>query len=372
MSRDKRKKKYMVNFKERTEEAKKVRKIVSIIVITIAVLLIVGAASLFFYVNSAMKPVDPDSEEEVTIEVPIGSSTSTIASILEENGLIRNALVFRMYVKFHNETDFQAGEYTFTPSMEMKEMVDSLKNGIVMAEPVHRITIPEGLSMDQIAEIYADSLHFTKEDFLEKVNDRAYLEELMEQYPNLLTEDILDEEIRTPLEGYLFASTYDFYKEEPEIETIVQKMLTETEKLITEYRAELDEQGWTVHESITFASLVEKEAGEVEQRNEIAGVFYNRMEEGMPLQTDPTVLYALGEHKERVLYEDLDIESPYNTYVVEALPIGPISNFAESSLEAVANPKQSDYLYFLHDADGNIHYAETYEEHLKNRNEHMD
>ncbi|MFC3039143.1 endolytic transglycosylase MltG [Virgibacillus xinjiangensis] len=372
MYRNKRKKKYRENLKEQTEEAKRVRKIVFIIAMTVAVFLIIGAVSLFLYVHSAMKPVDPDSEEEVTIEVPIGSSSSTIASILEENGLIRNELVFRMYVKFNNETDFQAGEYTFSPSMEIQELVESLKNGIVMAEPVHTITIPEGLTIDQIAEIYGENLHFSKEDFLEKVNDRAYIEELMQHFPGVLSDDILDEEIRTPLEGYLFASTYDFYEEKPKIENIVEKMLTETEKLVNQYKAEIDEMGWNVHEAVTFASLVEKEAGKIEQRNKIAGVFYNRMEEEMPLQTDPTVLYALGEHKDQVLYEDLEIESPYNTYVVEALPIGPISNFAENSLEAVANPDQSDYLYFLHDSDGQIHYAETYEEHLQNREEHME
>ncbi|GAB3050525.1 endolytic transglycosylase MltG [Virgibacillus ainsalahensis] len=372
MSKRKKKSKYKDNLISRSEEAKTVRKIATIVFIALIIIIVIGSISLFLYIKSALEPVDPDSEDEVKIEIPIGSSSSTIASILEENGLIKDARVFRFYVQFNNESDFQAGEYTFTPSMNVDELIQSIKNGRVIADPVHTITIPEGLSIDQIAEIYAENLHFSKDEFLDKVNDTSYIEQLIDEYPDILSDDILDEEIRTPLEGYLFAATYDFYEEEPGIESIIEKMLTQTETVVYSYIDEIDEQGLSIHEAVTFASLVEMESGEVEQRNEIAGVFYNRMEEDMPLQTDPTVLYALGEHKDQVLYEDLEIESPYNTYVIEALPIGPIANYAESSLEAVVNPSESDYLYFLHDDKGNIHYAESYDEHLQNREEHMD
>src|SRR5690606_29197739 len=157
-----------------------------------------------------------------------------------------------------------------------------------------------------------------------------------------------------PLEGYLFASTYDFYDEEPSIESIVELMLERTESVVEPYLDEIADKGLTVHEDITFASLIEQEAKTEEQRREILGIFYNRLEEGMKLQTDPTVLYALGEHKDRVLYEHLEVNSPYNTYQVKGLTPGPIANAGESSLEAALNPDETDYLYFLATPTGEV------------------
>jgi UPF0755 protein len=369
------KKKSGGNFRDdlvaRSNEARTVRKIVFTILIVLIIILAIGGISGFLYVKSALEPVDPSSDESIKVEIPIGSTSTTIADILEENGIIKNGLIFRLYLKLNNEGDFQAGEYTFTPALTLDEIIQSLKTGKVVAEPVHRITIPEGLTVDQIAGIYAEKLKINKEDFLKVVNDKAYIEKLIDKYSTILSNDILNEQIRTPLEGYLYASTYDFYEEEPTIESIVEAMLDRTLTVLTPYLEEIKEKEFTVHEAVTFASLVEKEASNEEQRNEISSVFYNRLETEMPLQTDPTVLYALGEHQEKVLYKDLEVDSPYNTYKVQSLPIGPIANFSESSLNATLNPVDSDYLYFLHDSEGDIHYAETYDEHLENRDKYI-
>ncbi|GGJ49001.1 endolytic transglycosylase MltG [Virgibacillus salexigens] len=371
MSKDKKNSNFRDNLEARSEEAKTVRKIVSIIIIALLLILLIGGISGYLYVKSALEPVDPESNEEVKVTIPIGSSSSQIASILEKNGVIKDALVFRFYIKFNNESNFQAGEYTFTTGMKLDEIIDSLKNGKIMAEPVHSITIPEGKTVEELAEIYAKELSFTKEDFLNKVNNRNFIEQLMEAYPSILSDDILNPEIRTPLEGYLFASTYEFYEKEPSVETVIYEMMKKTDTVVSKYLDEISENNFSVHEAVTFASVIEKEASTAKQRKKIAGVFYNRIEQGMKLQTDPTVLYALGKHKERVLYEDLEIESPYNTYYVEGLPIGPIGSYAESSLAAALNPENSDYLYFLHDGDGEIYYAENLEQHNKNKQEHM-
>lgn len=371
MSKEKNTGSFKDNLLARSKEASTVRKIVFIILIAFLLLLLIGGISGYLYIKSALKPVDQKSDEQITVEIPIGSSTSTIAGILEENGVIKDERIFRFYTKIKNETEFQAGEYTFTPAITIDEIIESLKNGKVMIEPVHKVTIPEGLTVDQIAEIYSDKFEFTKEDFLNQVNDEAYIKELIASYPELLTETILDEEIRTPLEGYLFASTYDFYEEEPSIKSIIDMMLQQTQDVYSKYAADLEQMDFTVHEALTFASVVERETASDEQRKQISRIFYNRLDIGMPLQTDPTVLYALGEHNETVTYKDLEIESPYNTYYIDTLPIGPISNFAENSLKAVLEPAESDYLYFLHDSKGNIYYAETYNEHLKNKDEHI-
>ncbi|MFD1335386.1 endolytic transglycosylase MltG [Oceanobacillus iheyensis] len=362
---------FFYNMKKRAEEASTVRKIVSIIIIAMVLVLIIGGISGYLYINSSLKPVDPDSDEEIAVEIPMGSSTSMIANTLEENGIIKDARVFRFYTKFNNITEFQAGEYTFTPSMDFNEIIESLQTGRVVMEATHRITIPEGLSVDQIAEIYSENLSFTKEEFLERISDEAYIEELIEKYPDILTEEILQEDLRTPLEGYLFASTYDFYEEDPSIDTIIEKMLQQTQTVYNRYREQVESTEFTIHEAITFASIIEKETATEEQRPQIAGVFYNRIENEMKLQTDPTVIYALGEHQEVVTFEDLEIESPYNTYLVEGLPVGPISNFAENSLKAVVEPEESDYLYFLHDSEGNLHFAEDFEQHVENREEYI-
>lgn len=362
---------FQKNLIKRGEEASKVRKIVAIIIVCFTLIIIIGGISGYIYINSALEPVDEDNSTQVEVEIPIGSSSSTIAGILEENGIIKDARVFRFYTKFNNVNEFQAGNYTFNTAMDMDEIIESLQHGRVIIDAVHTVTIPEGLTVDQIAEIYSKQLDFSKEDFLEVANDPDFIEELMEKYPSLLTEDILDDEIRTPLEGYMFASTYDFYEEEPTIESIIDRMVEQTNSIFQQYEGEIAERDLTPHEAITFASVVEKETAHEEERPQIAGVFYNRLDEGIELQTDPTVLYAKGEHQAVVTFEDLEVESPYNTYFVKGLPIGPISNFAENSLKAVVSPEDSDYLFFLHDEDGNIHFAETFEEHIENREKYI-
>ncbi|UOR12228.1 endolytic transglycosylase MltG [Halobacillus amylolyticus] len=370
------KQKYKDRIKKRNEEASTVRKIVAIALTIIVIVLLIGGISGYFYVNHALQPVDPDDETQKNIEIPLGSSTSQIAQILEENNVINNALIFRFYTKFKNETGFQAGNYQFTSAMTLDQIIASLKTGTVRKDPVFSVTIPEGYTLEQIAESYAKKLKFTKKEFMDKVNDSEYVNQLIEQHPALLDKVILKPEIRYPLEGYLFASTYNFYIEDPSIEQIVNKMIKRTEEVVLPYldalsKLDLLEGEQTVHKAITMASLLENEAKTKENRRKIAGVFYNRIEEGMKLQTDPTVLYALGEHKDRVLYEDLEVESPYNTYHVKELPVGPISSFHKNSIAAAANPIESDYLYFLAGGDGNIYYSKTLEKHNKLKAEHI-
>jgi len=372
MSKKNKKKEYRDNLIARNEEASTVRKIVSIIIISLILIFLVGIISGYMYIKSALQPVDPGNERGVEVEIPLGSTSSSIASILEEEGIIKDSRIFRIYTKVKNESDFQAGDYTFTPAMTIDEIIESLKSGVLVKEPIDKVTIPEGKTVEEIAEIFAEKQYFSKKDFIDKVNDEKYVEELIEAYPSILSEEILDEDIRTPLEGYLFAATYDIYVENPNINDIIETMLDRTAEVVNENQKDIDKKQFTVHEALTFASLVEKEASSKDQRKGIASVFYNRLEEGMPLQTDPTVLYAMGEHKDKVLLKDLEIESPYNTYQIDTLPVGPISNFSVNSLKASLNPEKSGYKYFLHDDEGGIHFAETHEEHIKLKQKYID
>lgn len=363
---------YQDNLLARSEEARTVRKIVSIIIISLILILLVGGVSGYMYVKSALQPVDPDDENGIEIEIPLGSTSSTIADILEDENIIKDSRVFRIYTKVKNESDFQAGTYTFTPAMTIDEIIESLKSGVLVKAPIDKVTIPEGTTIEEMAEVFEDEGYFSKEEFIDRLNDTDYVKDLIERYPTVLSDVILNEDIKTPLEGYLFAATYDIYVENPDMDEIIETMLDKTVAVITPFLDEINEKEFSIHEVLTLASLVEKEASAQEQRKGIASVFYNRLEAGMPLQTDPTVLYALGEHKGKVLLEDLEVESPYNTYVVKELPIGPISNFSENSLEASLHPEESDYIYFLHDDEGGIHFAETHEEHLEYKKKYID
>lgn len=357
--------------KQRKQEGKVVRRIVTrVTVIVLACIAVIGIFGTL-YIKSALKPVDPDSEKQIQVEIPMGSGISSISKILEEHGIIKNATVFKYYAKFKNQSNFQAGNYTMTPSMTLDEILESLKTGKVYREPVFKITIPEGMTLEQIGNIIEKRTDYTKEQFMERVNNEEFINGVMAAYPDLLTDEIFNENIRYPLEGYLFPATYSFYEKDVSLDDIILPMIEKTNSVINEYKPLIAEKKMTVHTLLTFASLLEEEATAKSDRETIASVFYNRLEAGMPLQTDPSVLYALGEHKDRVLYEDLKVKNPYNTYVNPGLPPGPIANAGIVSIEAALNPTDTEYLYFLADKEGNNHFAKTYEEHLKNKSKYI-
>ena len=352
--------------KERKKEANTIRKIVLVVSLVIFIIIGIGGFSVYSYVKSALQPVDENSTEGIAVSIPMGSGITTISAILEENGIIKDKRVFKYYVKFKNESQFHAGDYTLTKSMTMDELIESLKTGRVYREPVFTMTIPEGLTLEQIAKIVEKNTSHTADEFMNVITSDAFVSKMMATYPVLITEEVLNENIRYDLEGYLYPATYPFYEEKPSIETIIETMIAQLDKLVLDYSAAIADRNMTVHQFLTFASLLEEEATAQTDRETIASVFYNRLEIGMPLQTDPTVLYALGSHKDRVLYSDLEVEHPYNTYKVNGLPPGPIAGAGKSSLEATINPTKTEYFYFLADSDGINHFAKTYDEHLAN------
>ncbi|MGD6847118.1 endolytic transglycosylase MltG [Rossellomorea aquimaris] len=348
---------------ERQEEAKVIRKIVGLVILCLVIIIGGTAIGGYLYVNSALKPVDPDNTKPVKVEIPIGSGVTSIGNILEEEGIVKNSTIFKYYVKFNNESGFQAGSYDLTPSMTLNEIVNSLKTGKVMRKAEFKITIPEGLQLDQIAELIADKSPYKKEEIVDKLNDKKWLEQLKQEYPALITDEILKKEIKRPLEGYLYPATYPFYEKKPSLEAILMKMIAQTNEVLAQYEGAMADREYTAHELLTLSSLIEEEATEKADRGKISSVFYNRIEEGMPLQTDPTVLYALGKHKKRTVYKDLEVDSPYNTYKVKGLPPGPIANAGVSSIEAALEPEDTEYYYFLASANGSVYYSETLEEH---------
>ncbi|MFJ7681515.1 endolytic transglycosylase MltG [Peribacillus butanolivorans] len=356
---------------EQQGEARLVRKI---IMITIAsLILLIGIVGLvgFLYINSAMKPVDPDDDTIKKVKIPIGSSVNGISTLLEEQGIIKDARVFKYYIKFRNESGFQAGEYKLSPSMPIQDIVTSIKTGKLMKEAAMKITIPEGKQLIQIADIIAVKTDQDPKEIFKTLNSEKFVNSMQERFPELLTSEIENKNVLYPLEGYLFPATYDFYEEKPSLDAIVIEMLKKTEETLQAYETQMNKKDYSVHQMLTFASLVEEEATAQVDRGKIASVFYNRIKKDMPLQTDPTVLYAKGSHKSKVLYKDLEVKSPYNTYKNKGLPPGPIANAGTTSIDAVLKPEKTDFLYFLATPEGEVLYSKTLEEHNNKKAEHI-
>jgi UPF0755 protein len=356
---------------EHQSEARIVRKIVlTISILTLFILVFIGGGG-YLYIKSALQPVDKDSKAKTKVEIPIGSSVTGISQKLEDSGIIKNAKVFKYYVKFKNEAGFMAGEYELSPSMEIPEIINRLKTGKVLQQAAFQLTIPEGKQLKEIAQIIAKTVNLPEEEVFNQLNDRTFIQKMMGKFPSLLTTDILNPNIKYPLEGYLFPATYPFYKQNPTVEEMVVTMLEQTQKVIIPYLAEQGKEEYTAHQLLTMSSLIEEEATKEADRKKISSVFYNRIEQGMPLQTDPTVLYAQGKHKERVLYEDLEVDSPYNTYKHKGLPPGPIANAGKDSLEAAVQPADTKHLYFLATPEGKVLFTDTLDEHNAAKAEHI-
>jgi UPF0755 protein len=356
---------------EHQSEARVVRRIVLIISVVLFLLIVMIGGGGYFYIHSALKPIDPGSKVQKKVEIPIGSSVTGIAERLESNGIIKDAKVFKYYVKLKNEGGFMAGEYQLSPSMDVQEIVGRLKTGKVLAEASFKITVPEGKQLKEIAAIMAQTTNQNETDVFTKLNDKEFIKTLIDKYPDLLTEDILNPAVIYPLEGYLFPATYPFYKTNPSVEEMVTAMLDKSQVVLADYIEAGKEKNLTVHQILTMASLIEEEATENADRKKISSVFYNRMEKGMMLQTDPTVLYAQGRHKDRVVFKDLEVNSPYNTYKHTGLPPGPIANAGKTSIEAALEPEKTDYYYFLATPEGEVIFTKTLQEHNQEKTKHI-
>ncbi len=341
-----------------TELAKK-KKNAKKIIIFILLLIVVFIFSIRIYFQKASEPVNVDNPQDIVIEIPSGSSTMKIADILKENNLIKDKLVLKKIVKDKNlDGKLKAGTYTLNSGMDLEQIVYQLEAGGKSDNTV-AFTIPEGYDIKDIAERLNELKIIDKYVFLDLTSDvknfsdkYTFLKELPEGQS---------------LEGVLFPDTYEVYVNTSE-EEIIERMLSRFEEFYEkDLKNKIENSDLNFNETITLASIVEKEARVDEERPTISGVFYNRLEKDMLLQADATVQYALGERRERLYYKDLEIESPYNTYIHKGLPPAPIASPGEKSLIAAVNPSDVDYLYYVlkKDGSGRHIFTKTYEEHLK-------
>lgn len=324
----------------------------SVLILTTA--FIVLACTVY---NYKIGPVS-DSSEEIEVVIESGSSVRSIASLLEEKGLIRDKNFFLIYAKLFDVDNIKASTYKLSPNMGVKKIVEVLQEGNSYNPDAITITFKEGLNMREIANVISDKTDNSYEDVLAKANDQEYLKTLINDYW-FLTDTILRDGIYYGLEGYLFPNTYEFTNREVSIETIFKAMLDEMDKVLTLYKETIASKGKTVHEILTLASMVEKESAGNTQENpnaskEIASVFYNRLSLSWPLGSDVTTRYALkiDNNKQALSASDFQYKSPYNTRLQDGtmngkLPIGPIASASKDSIEASVNPMDTDYLYFI-------------------------
>jgi UPF0755 protein len=308
-----------------------------------------GAAGLW----AALRPPAPGDAEARTVLVEPGESAWAIARRLEAAGLVRRAwavvVAARLLGIAHR---LQQGEYRFAPSQPALAMLRALARGDRVA---HRVTIPEGATVRQIADLLAAAGLADRERFL-----RVALREGRRFARPSLADLPVDS-----LEGYLFPETYLLHRGMDEA-ALIERFLDEFEARVgPAVREAARARGVSLHQLLTIASMIEREARVPDERPVIAGVIYNRLRRGMRLEIDATVLYALGEHKPVVTFADLEVDSPYNTYRRDGLPPGPIANPGAAAIAAAAAPADVPYLYYVLRPDGHHHFSRTYDEHLR-------
>ena len=377
--------------RSRRETAKPVKKKKSHLkafFISLLIFLALVSAGGYFgyqYVLASLEPVDPTSKEYVTVQIPDGASVQEIGSTLERAGLVKHGIVFGMYTKYKNYSDLKAGYYNLQKSMSTDDLIKELQKGgtAEAQEPVlANLTIPEGYTIDQIAQAVGQlqgnfKEPLTADAFLAKVQDDNFISQEVSKYPNLL-ESLPTKEsgARYRLEGFLFPATYSI-KESTTIESLIDEMLAAMDKTLTPHYSTIKSKNLTVNELLTIASLVEKEGAKTEDRKMIAGVFYNRLNLGMPLQSNIAILYAEGKLGQKIsLADDTQIDttinSPYNVYTNLGLMPGPVDSPSADAIESSINQTKSDNLFFVADVtDGKVYFATNKADHDHNVAQHI-
>ena len=369
-----------------TKKKKKFRFVRFLVTLLILLALLgVGGFYGYRYAESALQPIDPSSKQYVKVQIPEGANSQEIGSILEKSGLVKHGLLFTAYVKYKNYSDLKSGYYNLQKSMSTEDLIKALQKGGT-PEPQEvvyaNLTIPEGFTLEQIAQTVAQlqgdfKEPLTAEAFMAKVQDENFIAQEVAKYPKLLESlPAKDSGVRYRLEGYLFPATYTI-KESTTIESLIDEMLATMDKNLSPHYATIKEKNLTVNELLTIASLVEKEGAKTEDRKLIAGVFYNRLNLGIPLQSNIAILYAEGKLGQKISLADdvaIDtaIDSPYNVYTNIGLMPGPVDSPSLDAIESSINQTKSDNLFFVANVqDGKVYFAATKEEHDKNVEEHI-
>ena len=292
---------------------------------------------------------ESDHPHSKIVTIPGGATFQQVAGLLEEERLIKNRSAFVLLGKSQAvDRKILPGEYELHAAMPPSEILSKLTAGRVV---LHSITIPEGYTISQIADVLGEYRITDQTEFVQLTRDRAFLNKL-----NISADS---------LEGYLYPDTYRFARQTPAkdvIKTMVEQL---GQVMTTEWQAQADQLHMTMHQVLTLASVIEKETGVGEERPRISSVFHNRLKKNIPLQSDPTVIYGLPNFDGNLRKKDLSHPSPYNTYRWAGLPPGPIASPGSESIHAALFPAESSYLYFVSKNDGTHQFSATLNEHNK-------
>jgi len=335
----------------------------------ITIVLLVVIVTFIFY--TIMQPIS-NEREVVVFEVNSGDSVSGVAKRLQEEGFIRSAYYMRFVASNDELTAIKAGKYALDKSWDVKEILETINDASKAIPDQVRVTLVEGFWAKDIARKMAENTNVSAEELLELWNDEEFVNEMIDRY-EFLDESIINPDTRVYLEGYLFPETYDFYSDTT-ARAITLRLLDQTQRVFERNKALFDQSELSVREIFILASIVQYEASSQQDMGLVAGVFYNRLDRNMLLQSSVTVCYSLYEFESWLDCErQTNIDSLYNTYRYAGLPPGPILNPSEMAIIATLNPTESDYLYFMADVygDGTVYYAETLAEHEANVDKYL-
>lgn len=314
--------------------------------------LVVGAGGWWIY-SQVVAPYRGYSEPEVFVDIPPGSSTASIGKRLVDAGVVRDARTFQVGLWISGRSrSLRAGEYRFDAPLHALDVIDKIARGDVYRR---RLTFREGLTITEMAQVFEERGFGNAADFRKAAENAALVSEL--------------DPGATDLEGYLFPETYALPRGTSAAVVVAQMVEAFKNALTPDLRSHATAAGLSVRQLVTLASLVEKETGTASERPLVAAVYANRLKIGMGMQADPTVIYALqkaGTYAGNLRRDDLQFDSPYNTYRYSGLPPGPIAAPGKASLEAAAKPADVDYLYFVSKNDGSHVFASSLEEHNRN------
>ena len=347
-----------------TEKISKIIKRVVLVIFIIAII-VAGILGIVFFQN--LLPVDANAKDTVQFVVQSGWGKSKIAEELKKSNLIRNDMVFKIYLKLNETGVFMAGTYNLSPSMSVEEIIAELQKGNTLENETLTVTFIEGKRFPYYISKIASTFGYSEEEIYNVVNNEEFLKQLIADNW-FITEEILDKDIYYPLEGYLFPDTYEF-KKNATIEDIIKRLIAEMGTRLKVYQEEINVSKYSVHDLLTMASMVELEAVTPEDRLELAGVFYNRLKDSWTLGSDVTTAYAVKkEDATKLTTSDLAVCNAYNTRgtCVQGLPVGPICSPSYSSITAAINPNTTKYYYFVADKNGKIYFGVTEQDHLNN------
>lgn len=318
-------------------------------------MIVAGSAADAWY--QIFVPVNGDNLEQSKFEVEKGSGVKEIAGKLRQENFIRSQFWFKTYVWYKKQgANLQAGEYLLSQNLNTPQILQIITGGKVIPNEV-QITFPEGFTLSQIKTRLAENGVEAAQFF-----DGEKVDGFQIQYKFLK-----DISLEASLEGFLFPDTYRF-KKDVKKEEIIKKFLENFDrKLEPAWRAEIDRQSKSLYDIVIIASIIQQESLNDDEMPMIAGIFWNRLQRGMLLQSDATVNYATGKKARQASADDIKILSPYNTYLYSGLPPAPICNPGASAIKAAIYPQESDYLYFLHPLNSPAIYSKTLEEHIRNK-----